>query len=639
MKKLLVLLLGLAIAFSLVSVASYGQAMKYKEAPMLSEMVRAGRLPAVERRLPQDPMVVKPVERPGDYGGTWRRIHPGSDPGQMKMINDYVALIRWTPTADGVQPGLASRWEISRDGTETTIYLRKGVKWSDGVEYTTADILYYWEIAKGGHNNDPATSGAGVRPRFYHFSEGKLGDIIAIDKYTFKFKFEKPYWYIPHALATGFWEPEFYLNPKHYLEKFDPRVNRQYRDWAAWQDKNAYGINPERPKLSPWVLKEYVEGGKRMVYERNPYYWAVDTMGNQLPYIDRVVSTQVDDKQAGLLKLIAGEVDASFRVHVIASDFPLLVDNEKKGDYRVIRWEVENGSWTTYNINLTHPDPVLRKILRDRRFRLALVHAVDKDKLNEITFYGLCKPSGFRVSTDNWHTRDPEGKRLFAEWEALGREFDLAKANALLDEMGLTRRDAQGFRLRPDGKTLTILIDYIAGDLVDEIQIVPNKENWEKIGIKIVPNPLPGAERANRRDLGIFDIYTHGTSEMDLFMYPDWVFPTRSIYWHPGVGLWYQTGGKQGVAPEPGGFEDRLIKIYQRILQEPDINKAHKLVQDAIRIHIDEGPFSIGTVADCPAPVVVKNNFRNVPTFGILGPWAPGQPGATFPEQYFISQR
>ena len=129
-----------------------------------------------------------------------------------------------------------------------------------------------------------------------------------------------------------------------------------------------------------------------------------------------------------------------------------------------------------------------------------------------------------------------------------------------------------------------------------------------------------------------------GQAEMDLFTYPDWVFPTSPLYWHPKVGRWYQTGGAQGEAPIPGDPLDRLLKIYDQIKSEKSQDKRHALVRQAVRIHIDEGPFVLGTVARDPMPVLVGANFHNVPDTGILGPWAVSGPASSYPEQCWMDQ-
>jgi peptide/nickel transport system substrate-binding protein len=125
-------------------------------------------------------------------------------------------------------------------------------------------------------------------------------------------------------------------------------------------------------------------------------------------------------------------------------------------------------------------------------------------------------------------------------------------------------------------------------------------------------------------------------SELDLWTYPDWVFPLRDNRAWPLEGKWRQTGGEEGI--EPTGAALELQQIYDAGLAEPTIEGRHQLVWDAIRVHIDQGPFMIGAAGDQSMPVVVGNNFHGIPDLVILGPWAPGSPGNLHPEQFWMDQ-
>ena len=146
----------------------------------------------------------------------------------------------------------------------------------------------------------------------------------------------------------------------------------------------------------------------------------------------------------------------------------------------------------------------------------------------------------------------------------------------------------------------------------------------------------PSAEYSLRQKLGKYQVSMFGEAEMDLFTYPDWVFPTGEMYWHSEIGRWYKSKGKKGDAPV--GVMKDLLDIYNEILTEKDINKAHKLVQKAVELHTKEGLFAIGTAANPPILVIVKNSFRNVPEEPrIMGPWAAGGPATSYPETFFFA--
>ena len=119
----------------------------FNEAPMLTELVKAGKLPPVEKRLPQptDLMVVKPVKEIGKYGGRWRRGFTGpADNENGNRIVSTDKILMWDYTGNKVAPSLAKDWRLSDDGKTTVIFLRKGLNWSDGHPFTADDFLFWY---------------------------------------------------------------------------------------------------------------------------------------------------------------------------------------------------------------------------------------------------------------------------------------------------------------------------------------------------------------------------------------------------------------------------------------------------------------------------------------------------------------
>jgi peptide/nickel transport system substrate-binding protein len=603
--------------------------LEAKEAPALARLVRDRKLPPLEQRLPNDPLVVRPYEAPGYYGGTWRLMVDNPDLGMYKLIAGYAPLMRWKADCSGLEPGTASRWEYNADGTQLTIHLRRGIRWSDGVEFTSEDVAYWAHLIHEGKQR--------MAKPFWSLVGGKEMTVEAPDRYTVVMKFAGPNWFVPLQLATGYWGCDDYNAPKHYLKQFDPAYNPAYKDYSEFDTKNLPHFNPDRPTLWPWKLARIEDGGFRIVLERNPYYYMVDDRGRQLPYIDRIVATYVPDPQLRVLKILAGEVDAQFRL-IELRDLRLYTEGGKRSGYRVIRWEEGVGAHTGFIVNWSPPDPVLKELCRDVRFRRALSLGIDREKCNEVVFRGLGHPQQATVSRSAWHFRSPEGKRVFDEWSRSYADFDLPRGNRILDEMRLTKRDSDGFRLRRDGQRLSLMIDLppqnFPGPEADEAIIVA--DGWRQLGIEAVLKNWPSATHTLRKKTGKFTISTHGEAEMDLFTYPDWVFPTTDNYWHAQVGKWYKTAGKEGEAPT--GVMKRLLDIYARILNERDPERCHQLVYEAIRVHMEEGPFTLGTVADVPALVIARNNFRNVPLESrIVAPWAVVTPATSYPESFFYA--
>jgi len=612
---------------------NYPNGLEAKEAPMLAKLVADGKLPPVEGRLPEHPLVAKHAfdgyEGPGVYGGTWHRFHTDPGLGTWKMVAGYSPLIRWRFDCSGLEPGLAESWEFNKDGSVLTLHLRKGVKWSDGHPFTSESFAFYYELCLDKRHQ--------YNPPVWCLVNGKPMTVETPDDYTIVMKFAGPNWLVPLWLATGFWWCDIYNIPKHYMIQFHPDYNSKYKDFIEFERKNLPHQNPERPTLWPWRIVKYEKGGFRVLFERNPYYYVVDDLGRQLPYIDYVKTSLIPDPQVRVLKILAGEVECQDRGMELR-DLALYLKGQGPGDYQVRRWKSTAGAEPAILINWTAPDPVLRQLIRDQRFRKALALGVDREKCNEIAWRGLLQPQAATVSQEGWHFADSEGQVLFEAWKRADADFDLQRGNALLDEMGLTQRDKEGYRLRPDGKRLTLVMDVPSSNLnsqENDIGLII-ADGWREMGIDAVLYTPPGAELSLRRTLGEFTISMHGEAEMDLFTYPDWVFPTSAKYWHPKVGKWYETGGKEGEPPT--GPLKKLLDLYDAIKNEEDLQKRHGYVRDAVRIHIEEGPFHLGTAARSPSLVIVANHFHNVPNDGILGPWAIVTPATSYPEQCFIQE-
>jgi len=603
------------------------------EAPMLANLVKAGKLPALKERLPTDVQVVKPVEEVGQYGGTWRTVHSDPGMGNLKM-KLYDPPVRWKPDYTGYEEGLAKKWEWSDDGKTITFYFRKGVKWSDGKPFTMEDLKFWWE--------DIATNTEQkiIREPWWSFAKGERMQVEWVDDYTVRFKFATPQWIMPYILAQGFWEWEPLMMPKHYLKDFVPKYNPK-ATWEQFDDKRKWWQNPDFPTLFAWRTVEYV-AGQRVAFERNPYYWKVDTAGNQLPYIDRIESTEVKELETRLLQMAQGAYDATFRGSADPRHIALLREKAQAGGYRVLNWTNGAGGWPAWLINQDYVDDnYIRDLLRNPKFRQAISHALDRKRIIEVVWEGIGTAQQSTISPQAWHFQSPEGQKVFKEWAESYTAYDTKKANALLDEVGLSKKDAEGFRTRADGSKLEIIVDVTDWGLkeicVEAAQIL--EQQLEAVGLRTTLNAVYGTpESGVRQNEGKYMLRSCHASEVDIWTYPDWIFPTRNNRAWPRVGTWRQTGGKEGWAPDPGSPAARLLELYDKGLAEPDIEKRHRIVWDAIRIHINEGPFTLGAAGDQPMPVVVKNNFRNVPAHGILGPWAPGSPGNTHPEQYFFKK-
>jgi peptide/nickel transport system substrate-binding protein len=618
----------------------------FSEAPMLKDLVASGKLPALKDRLPKDIEVVQNVEGVGTYGGTWHEVHAAPDMGSLKMVVAYEPPIRWKPDYTGFEPGVAKSIEWSKDGKIVTLKLREGIKWSDGQPFTTDDLKFWWEDLAGSPDYKVA-----LPPSWAHNADGSLIKMTFPDQYTWVMEFAEAAFVTPYILAQGFWEwsePGNPLKPKHYLEQFLPKNGG---DWKTMEAKSKWWENPDFPTIFAWHVTSFTPSQK-VVLERNPYYWKVDPQGNQLPYIDRIESEEVSEPEVRVLNLSQGKYDASFRGSDDPNQIPLLSEKASANNYHLADgWMNGAGGWPSWIIDQTYKakqdapnDAVaneIRALLRNAKFRQALSYALDRDRVIQTAWGGIGTPQQATISPQSWHFQGTEGQALFKEWAASYADHDTTKANALLDEV-MGPKGSDGFRTLKSGAPFQLIVDVTdwGTEAVQVAAATTLEQNFKDVGVNTLQKNLVGSPDGDlRAKNGLFMIRSSHMSEVDLLTYPAWVFPTNNERAWPLTGRWYQTGGTEGEKPEAGSVEERLHDIYYRALAAPDLATRQKIIQEGIRIHINEGPFILGAAGDQPMPVVIKNNFHGVPKNGILGPWAPGSPGNTHPEQYYFSDK
>jgi peptide/nickel transport system substrate-binding protein len=600
----------------------------FGEAPMLAEMVEAGELPAVEERLPEDPAVVDVVDEIGEYGGTWRRVAIGvGDIGGAQTRVDSQMLISWGTDASSIVPNIASKWEVSNEGKTYTFFLRPGMKWSDGEPFTADDMMYWYEdIALNEDISPTFTSWLKV--------QGEPMQMEKIDDYTFSMSFAAPYGLLPQQLAfrsDGLFYPMHYLQQFHadYADEDTLAALVEEAEFERWDqlhgDRANYLVNTELPVIRPWHM---TQGPPEtiVIFERNPFFWKVDPSGNQLPYIDRQRYTLVEDVEVVNLRAVSGEIDMQMR-HMSFSNFPLFKENEEQGDYTVRLWQMgETGITVFPNLTLVNDD-VLRDVLRDVRFRTALSLSIDRDEVNELSYNGMANDLKSLVPADLHGEADL--------WEPY--DYDVDRANALLDEMELGERGSDGYRLRPDGEQLSLTIEgLVAFPAVEEVcQLIVGY--WQEIGINAAFKPVTYDLWWDRIGTSEYQVAGYLQANLDPIIqtiYARAYAPVAtSSYYAPEWGRWYTTDGTAGMEPTGDALEAQ--QIYDQIKVTVDPDEQIELMKDIYRIWL-RNVWTIVTVGRYPAPMIVKNNFHNVPEEGINS-WPLKTPNYTHPEQYFMT--
>ncbi len=635
MLRKLTLLTVLLIAISALGLVS-SQSM-YNEAPSLAEMVAAGELPPADERLPDEPLVIEPVEEIGQYGGTWRLVDNNDSNGWTQMTVNVEGFLKWNRDVNGFRPNIVTSWEWNDEATELTVNFRQGIKWSDGDPMTVDDYLFWW-------NDMVLDENVPVNAPFGTTVRGELMSVEKIDDYTLHFSFPYANPLFLEYKSRGAYHSSIHIVPEHYMRGFHPAYS-DAEDATELVNRYNFGSRmhyADRPTLSAWMTVDYVPS-QRLVLERNPYYWKVDTEGNQLPYIDRldIEIPQGSSTELVALKGIAGELDMQVR-DVNLLDVPLVLENQEAGDYRVIMWSRGDYAWPWIIPMYDYPDEDILDLMYMKEFRQAMSHAINRDRINEITSLGLATARQFSLSAESPEFQTPEGQEFYQKWAASYASYDPELAGSLLDSIGVVDADGDGWRDRPDGTALELIVDIPATDTgsIDRMDLV--KEDWEAVGLKTVLNIIAGELVSARHLAGEIMIRAWGSAAA-------WGLVSAATVWTPiegvtysvggaRIGDYYNSGGERGVAPRPGSMLEQLQDAYTELISIVDPDERQARLLEAYQIHIDEGPITIGTIGEHPSPVIVKNNFRNVQDFGLVAGWDLAFPGTADPEQFFFDQ-
>jgi peptide/nickel transport system substrate-binding protein len=589
--------------------ATVAKAGQYSEAPMLAELVKAGKLPPVKDRLPTEPIVVKTRDSIGKYGGTAMVATSGTSTWDSQHFTGFVPLIRLNPTTQKLEPLVASSWEFSADAKQLTIHLRKGLKWSDGEPFTSEDVTFVYNNLFGDLRTRPT-------PR-QNWPKAE-----AVDTNTVKLVFAESRPWFPYELAFAFGlQGEAYV-AAHYMKQFhidfnpkagDLAKERGFQTWVElcqkeWDNQYPWeNMDTPIPTLKPYSYVKGQVGVARIV--RNPYFMKVDQAGNQLPYIDEIQVQLVDNVQTRNLKAMQGQFSVYFH-DTNMDDYPLYKQNETKGDYKVVMLQFATGGDIVIYFDNNLKDPVIQPIISNKIFRQAFSMGIDRKEINEVAYGGLATP--------RQATALPGSRFIDASMETAFAQYDVAKANALLDGMGLSKKDADGFRLMNNGKRLTITFTYsnwlsYIGKVMELV-----KEQVKKIGVDIQLKLVDRNLQVQATELGQIEMtaWSQQVSADFLFASNDNPFVPLFSDWFAGPlwGRWFNTGGKEGVEP-PQVVKD-VHKSWQDLATSTNdaaVTKAGK----AIFASQAENLWGIGLVGLTPKPVIVKNNIGNFPKSGV----------------------
>lgn len=591
------------------------QASSWAEPPFFAEQVAAGKLPTVGQRLPNEPSVARlnsDYQTPGEYGGSMRMLMAKSKDIRMMMVYGYARLVAYNEKLELVPDLIKS---LDNDGNKSfTFHLLPGHRWSDGTPFTSEAFRYFWEQVA---TNDQLSK---FGPPNTLVLDGELPKVEILDELTVRYSWSRPNPYFLPALAAP--RPLFIYRAGHYLKQFhadfvdketlDKLVDEYgVRNWAGLhlrKDHNYKFDNPDLPTLQPWRATTFPPS-EQFVFERNPYYHRVDDKGKQLPYIDKVI-VNIVSKDLIPAKTGSGESDLQGR-YLRLDNFTFLKAAEERNDYQVRLWQTGVGSQVTLYPNLTSNDPVWKNLTRDVRFRRALSLAIDRQEINQVVYLGLAIPGNNTVL--------PSSPLFKPEFQQAWTDYDIDKANELLDAMELTQRDDRGIRLMPDGRPIDIIIQT-AGEYTEQTDVLQLvHDSWVKIGVKLYSKPSQREVFRNRiysgeAMMGIWSGVDNGVPSAS--MSPREFVPTdQDQYQWSQWGNYHVSGGHAGQAPDMPTAK-RLLELNRQWENANRIEEKEKAWHEILGIHSQE-LFTIGIVSGVRQPIVVHKHLHNLPKEGI----------------------
>ncbi len=583
-------------------------------------------LPAdLANRIPAEPLVVAPYKSIGKYGGTYNNLSNAPEAGTAGFMSmRHVNLVRYSDDLQTVVPNVAKGWKWNDDYTQLTFFLRKGHKWSDGHPFTADDVKYWYD-------NLALNSDVMEKPKDYTLVAGVRMEVEVIDPQTVRFNLPAPkpglLAHFGSSFAQGF-------QPKHFLSKWDPKLNPQadamaqaagfengldvlsaYFGNSDWMDTPSPMLrNPDKagnlpadttPTLESHIYIADSPDGRHLV--ANPYFFQVDTQGQQLPYINEQDEIYVNDNEVRILKLINGEVSFKSQTLQMAMS-PILLEKQASGNYSMqIKPEI---AAPTFAFNVTSEDLEKRKVFGDLRFRQAMSVAIDRDEINDVAFFGQGVPQQYIAFSPAPNFIDPK-------WAKHMAEHDPAKANALLDEVGMKDTDGDGFRELPNGDKLVLNLQFatqgIAGEVVELVG-----QHWSEVGIQttvkeVTPDEFRSAQSSNRLDVTMWRkghplAIIQGNNNMFVPPFESYFFLRTGMLWAEYI----DSNGANGVRPPEWVYS--MIDDINAFQSEP----AGTAASDEIGARLVESMVNqtlfIGTVL-AQGPIYHHNSLKNVTEF------------------------
>ncbi len=584
-------------------------------------------LPAsVAERLPKQPLVIAPYSRIGHYGGVLDGISKATESGTSDLLSvRHVNLLRFSDDLTTLVPNVASDWEWNEDFTELTLTLREGHKWSDGEPFTADDIVFWY-------NHLIMDKAITESPKDRFLSEGKPMKVEALSPTRVRFTLNSPRPGLTAMFANDYAQP---FQPRHLLGRFHPAINPEadalarslgfddgyaalkfYYGQSDWKDVPtpllkdqeqvkrllAAGFPAVTPTLESHIVVEDTLEGRRLV--ANPYFFQVDTAGNQLPYINEIREVYIGDEDIQTAKLIAGEVDYKAQA-VNLTSAPVLLENRQQGNYEVaLRPTI---GMSTIAFNLTDKDPEKRALFNEPDFRRAMSLGMDRNRINEVAYFGLGKPmqyTAFDADTAPFVTEAQKSAYT---------EYDPQRAKALLDQIGLKDQDGDGWRDLPSGKRFELDIRYATQGIATKVVEIISA-SWRDLGVRTSMKEVTSDEYRNSQtanDLSVLS-WSMGRPLAVLASDTSWLLPPYGTFFDLRTGMewarYLETDGAEGIQPPQSVLDMKPLAnafTQQALGSEASVEIGSKIAQ----LTVDD-LFIIGT-AKAVSPIYYSKKLQN----------------------------
>ena len=391
-----------------------------------------------------------------------------SSSGVLGYLFEGLTETSWL--TDEVEPALAESWEYSEDGLTWTFHLRKNVRWHDGEPFTAQDVDFTFNRII--YNDEiPASSRSSFNFRFLDEESGEWKEakmtVKALDDHTVECVLPVPFAPFLRSMGTA-------IYPKHILEK--------HVDDGTFTSTWDIDSDPaEVIGTGPFTIEQY-EPGDRLVLWRNPDYWLKDTAGNSLPYLDEVVHLIVPDLEATLDKFLAGESDSH---GVLGEELEELEPLQEEGNFTIYKRGPAFGTtFLGFNMNPgknqdtgeLYLAPEKLEWFRNKQFRQAVAHSIDKDAIINGVQHGIGYPQWASISPAAGDFHNSNVRKY---------EYDVDRANEILDGLGWTDTDGNGIREDGEGNELGFSLVTNTGNSVGEGVGMIVHRGMEEIGLKV----------------------------------------------------------------------------------------------------------------------------------------------------------